>query len=28
VENDKDLPIAHHLAEQIRLTPLEKKAAA
>jgi hypothetical protein len=27
VENDSDLPAAHHLAEQIRLTPLNQKGS-
>lgn len=27
VENDSDLPTAHHLAEQIRLTPLDQKGS-
>ena len=27
VENDSDLPTAHHLAEQIRLTPLHQKGS-
>ncbi len=27
VENDNDLPTAHHLAEQIRLTPLNQKGS-
>ncbi len=27
VESDNDLPTAHHLAEQIRLTPLNQKGS-
>ncbi len=27
VENDSDLPVAHHLAEQIRLTPLNQRGS-
>jgi hypothetical protein len=27
VENDSDLPTAHHLTEQIRLTPLHQEGS-